>query len=210
MIIRDIPQAALDALKNDVTRVLVFFEVDWPGTPVRAHSGIGERTFMGEVYQGVGEFGGIGDIIEGSGTSPAQLPFTLTVLDSAVVALSMNDAPEGREIAMHLAVLDENRVITHEIPYLVDGYASFLTVKRGDIAKQIPYVITLTCTDWLDRWNQPPENARTTDEAQQHLHPGDRIFSLTELIAGSPSHSLPINTQSGTGGTRGNGSRYEP
>jgi sugar phosphate isomerase/epimerase len=80
-------------------------------------------------------------------------------------------------------------------------------VQRGDLSKDIPYVLQITCSDWFERWNQPPQSARTTNQAQQHLHPGDRIFDLTEIIAASPLSALPVKNiydhrRPGVGGLR--------
>jgi hypothetical protein len=207
MIERNITAAQVAALLADELAAILFVDIDWPGERVRVHTGLGERKFNGETYLGVGELGGVGDFVENTGTSPSQLTVTLKVLDGALVALVMNDSPEGKEIAVHLGILDDNKQIAHEIPYVLDANVSKFGVKRGDIARNIPYVLAITCSDWFVRWNQPPNNARTTNEAQQNIHPGDRIFDLTELIASSPLSSLPVKTQVGNNNNN-NGRRW--
>jgi len=192
MISRNLTTSQINALLSDEVASILFVDIDAASGPVRAHTGLGERPFAGVTYQGIGEFGGIGDVVENEGDSPAQLNLTLKMLDSTVIAMVMNEELEGREVAVHLALLDENKRIEHEIPHIFDGNITKGTIKRGDVAKQIPYILNLTCGDWLDRWNQPADNARTTNAAQQDMHPGDRIFDLTEIIASAPLSSLPI------------------
>lgn len=205
MIDRGITNAAIAAINADESAVRAFAEIDWPGQKVRVHSGWGDRQFMGEEYLGVGEFGGISQVNESPGNSPNQLNLTLTVLDPGLLGNSLNESPEGREVSVHLAVLDEHQRIAHEIPYVFDGNVSRFTVRRGNISKNIPWLFTIGCSDWFERWSQPPENARTTDQAQQHLHPGDRFFSLAEVVAGSPLHALPLKRSSGQFGVNRRG-----
>lgn len=192
MIERGFDNEVISALQNSEVAVLLFVDIDWPGGRVRAHTGLGTREFQGQTYLGVGEFGGVSEVVEAANNSPNQIRITLKVLDAGVVGLVMNNSPEGREVAIHMAVLDENRVFEHEVPYVVDGNVASFDIQRGDLSKDIPYVLQITCTDWFERWSRPPESAKTTDSAQQHLHPGDRFFDLTEVIAAAPLSSMPI------------------
>jgi hypothetical protein len=205
MIDRGLTLPQIAALTKDEVGAILFVDLDTPSGRVLCHTGLGDRPFMGQTYLGIGELGGVGDFTENTGSSPSNMPLTLKLLDPSLVAVAMNETLEGREIVMHLGLLDDNKQIAHEIPYIFDGYVAKKGVKRGDISKSIPYVIRLTCSDWMERWNQPPSNARTTNAAQQNLYPGDRIFDLTEIIAGSSLASLPVkntrtNTRPGKGG----------
>lgn len=192
MIDRGLTNAQILALNKDELSAILFIELDHPSGMVRCHTALGDREFMGQTYLGIGELGGVGDFNENTGSSPTNLPLTLKVLDPTLISDVMNVSPEGREVAVHLALLDDNKRIEHEIPYIFDGNVAKFGVKRGDISKGIPYVLRITCSDWAERWNQPPTNARTTNQAQQNLHPGDRIFDLTEIIAGSSLSQLPV------------------
>ncbi|WP_299072905.1 hypothetical protein [uncultured Paraglaciecola sp.] len=192
MIDRGFSHDAITALQQSEVAVLLFVDIDWPGGRVRAHTGLGTRTFQGQDYIGVGEFGGVSEVVEAANNSPNQIRLTLKVLDASVVGLVMNNSPEGREVAVHMAVLNDDRVIEHEVPFVVDGNVASFDIQRGDLSKDIPYVMQITCSDWFERWSRPPESARTTDSAQQHLHPGDRIFDLTEVIAAAPLSAMPM------------------
>ena len=201
MIERAIPHSAVEKLLENEIAYIVFVDIDWPGGRVRAHTGIGDRPFAGETYIGVGEFGGVGQVSEATDMSPNQLSLSLRVLDSNLVSTILNESPEGREVVLHIGVLDENRVIVEEIPYVFDGDVAGFDLIKGDVDKQIPYQINLRCSDWLERWAKPPDNARTTNNAQQHMYPGDRFFDLTEIISSSPLNRLP--TRRSRGSTRG-------
>lgn len=207
MIDRGYQAAALNALKQPDAALLAFVDIDWPGGAVRVHSGLGERPFAGLIFQGVGDFGGIKNVSERGGNSPNQLTLTLNVMDAGAVGRIMNDSPEGREVHVHMAVLDDNRKIAHEVPFVYDGEVAKCRIKRGNLAKEIPYVISLVCSDWFERWNQAPDLSRTTNEAQQFLYPGDRFFDQTEILASSPLSNLPVRRPRNPNPRRGG---YEP
>ena len=97
---------------------------------------------------------------------------------------------------------DENRQITEGADYFIDAEMVDLKVITGKRAANKPAVIKITINDWFERWAQPVEVVKTTDAAQQELHPGDRFFDLVEVIAGSPLSSLPVKTNYGGGGRR--------
>lgn len=205
MIDRGLSPELINALNQDELSALLFVDLVARSGRVMCHTGLGDRVFMSETYLGIGELGGVGDFTENTGSSPTSLPLTLKIHDPSLISLVMNESLEGCEISVHLALLDEYKHIEHEIPYVFDGNVTKVGIKRGDVDKGLPYVVRLTCGDWSERWNQPPSNARTTDAAQQNLHPGDRIFDLTEVIASSSLASLPVknNTNYRNQGGRG-------
>ncbi|GAB5378960.1 MAG: hypothetical protein Alis3KO_01050 [Aliiglaciecola sp.] len=196
MIERPFSQAGIDSFKQSEIRPLAFVDLDWNGERVRAHSGLGTRPFLGQDYLGVGEFGGISKLTEKPGESANTLTLTLKILDPAIVALVTNEPGEGGDVFIHMANLNAQRQIEHELPYLFDGYIIRAGVKRGDVDKGIPAILSITCADWMENWNKPSEMAYISDGSQQYKHPGDRIFDLVETIAGTPAHALP--TKSGT------------
>lgn len=194
MITRQFSPVMLEALTGTPQRALAFVEMDWPNGWVRVHSGVGERIYNGETYLGIGELGSIGNIKEDGNSSANRLKLTLSILDQSLLADIFNNDPNGRDCFIHLVAFDENRQILEGYDYFYDGEMVDVDIKRGKPAKGLPARITVTCSDWYERWSTAPESARTTDAAQQHLYPGDKFFDQIEVIAGSPLHSLPFKT----------------
>ncbi len=202
MIERVITPTMMEAAKASPSRLLAFAEIETNSGWVRVHSGHGERQYNGQSYLGLGEYAGISQFSENANTSSNQLKLSLKVLDQALLADALNEDLTGYDCYIHLVAFDENRRIIDGADYVVDAEIVDMTISRGDINKQIPSVIQLTVSDWIERWAQPAEAAKTTDAAQQHLHPGDKFFDQVEVISGSPLSSLPTKTNYRGGGRR--------
>lgn len=194
MITRLLSPAMIDAAKAVPSRLLVFAEIEYENGWLRLHTGLGERVYKGKTYYGVGEFAGIGKYSENGNNSSSRITLSLKLRDLAVFTELMNFRPIGHDCYMHLVAFDEDRKIIEGADYVVDGESVDYKARRGDEEKKIPALATLTVSDWMERWMQPTNAAKTTDAAQQILHPGDKFFNLVEVIAGSPLSSLPTKT----------------
>lgn len=194
MIERVITPAMMEAAKASPSRLLAFLEVDAESGWVRVHSGHGERPYKGETYYGLGEYAGMSAFSENANSSSNRLRLMLKIMDPALLAEVMNESLNGKDCFIHLVAFDEHRRIIDGVDYVIDGEIVDGKVKRGDITKQIPSIMEFTVSDWIERWAQAADAAKTTDEAQQDMHPGDRFFDLVEVIAGSPLSSLPVKT----------------
>lgn len=56
---RGTPSALLASISGPYFHPIVLAFIDWPGEPLRAHSGRGDIVFAGQTWIGVGRFGGI-------------------------------------------------------------------------------------------------------------------------------------------------------
>lgn len=199
MIERVITPTMLEAAKATPTRLLAFAEIETSSGWVRVHTGRGERIYNGQSYLGVGEFAGISSFSENASSSSNRTQISLKVLDPALLSEVMNVDFNGYDCYVHLVAFDEYRKITEGVDYVIDAEIVDGKVKRGNASKQIPSIINLTLSDWIERWSQAADAPKTTDAAQQDLYPGDRFFDLVEVIAGSPLSSMPFKSNYGAG-----------
>ena len=202
MIESAISPTMLEAAQASPSRLLAFAELNFKSGWVRVHTGVGSRVYNGQTYLGIGELGSIGRVRENASQSGNRTTLSLVVRDPSLLREVMNEDPNGRECFIHLVAFDENRQITEGADYFIDAEMVDLKVITGKRAANKPAVIKITINDWFERWAQPVEVVKTTDAAQQELHPGDRFFDLVEVIAGSPLSSLPVKTNYGGGGRR--------
>ena len=212
MIESAISPTMIEAAQASPSRLLAFAELNFRSGWVRVHTGVGTRIYNGQTYLGLGELGGIGRIRENASASGNRTTLSLVVHDTALLSEVMNEDPTGRECFIHLVAFDENRQITEGANHFIDAEMVDLKVVRGKRSANKPAVIKITINDWFERWAQPVEVVKTTDAAQQELHPGDRFFDLVEVIAGSPLSSLPVKTNYGSPGkhsTRGKNGAYQ-
>jgi len=184
-------------LSTDPKRQLVFAELEFPSGWVRAHTGVGERTYNGQVYLGVGELAKIGKFKESAGKSPNGFEVSMMFDDLTLFSDIVNEDPTGLTARLHLIGLDENRRIQGGA-LLFDGFNGGLSVKKGK-----PFTATLRLTDWYERWSNPVRNARISDAAQQAIHPGDKIYDQVEKLAKGIESDVPGQH---VGGSAGGGS----
>ena len=203
MIDRAITPTMINAANANPSRLFAFVELNFKSGWARVHTGVGTREYNGKTYLGIGELGSIGRVRENASQSGNRTTLSLLVRDHSLLSEVMNEDPSGRECFIHLVAFDENRQITEGVDYFVDAEMVDLKVVRGKQSANKPAIIKITINDWLERWAQPVEVVKTTDAAQQELHPGDRFFDLVEVIAGAPLSSLPVKTNYGSPGTRG-------
>lgn len=175
-------------------RLRIFGSLQFPSGWVRAHTGLGERTYLGNVYQGIGELASIGKFKETGGRGASTLDVSLVVHDMSLFADVVNEDPNGGDAQLHLVAFDENLQIVGGA-LLFDGYIASAGLKRGR-----PFTISLRLSDWWERWSQPVQNARMTDEAQQAMYPGDRFFDQVEKIAKGIDSDVPGRSVGGGSG----------
>lgn len=203
MITRAISIEMQEAMAANPLRILAFIEINL--TPVvRVHTGLGDRYLDGEKYIGIGELVSIGSVKEAPNMSANRVSINMKILDQALLTESLNTNMTGVEVYMHLAALDELRKITAHQMFFYEGEIANKTLTKGNLKKEIPYLLKLTVSDWYERWSRPANAARCTNAAQQALYPGDKFFDQVEAIASAPLSDIPIKGSGVTNPNIGN------
>lgn len=183
---------------TDPKRLLVFARIEFPEATIRAHSGVGDRTYLGQVYKGVGTMANVSAIKENGGRSANRISLSIRHDDPSLFSQVVNQNPIGRECELHLVKLDKDRqIVGGEL--LFSGEIADYTLEKGK-----PYTISVTASDWFEIWGKPVDNSKVTDQSQQHRHPGDRIFDQVEKIAQGIDDTIP-GRRIGSRGRRGGG-----
>jgi len=77
-LMRDVPAAMMAAIEKGDFYPIAMVYLDWPGGAVRAHSGVGDLSYDGKTWRGVGGFGGID--VPAESASLVSSTATLTLL----------------------------------------------------------------------------------------------------------------------------------
>lgn len=150
--------------------VLVY--VDWPGAPVRAHTGVGELSWNGQTWAGVGDFAGIQLPQEAAGAAADAATLTLVGLpDELDDYLDDNPRNVAAEIWFGATTERAGNVLVGE-PFsafggYVDAMGGTLEVGGGELRRGVR----------LSLGSGAPQRATGavyhTDEDQSGAYPGD-------------------------------------
>jgi hypothetical protein len=156
---------AIDAAK--VSPIMLFY-ADFPSGAVRAWTGYGDLIWDSNTYAGVGTFGGVDRIDEGTDQAARGVVFTLSGIPSALIAIALADAYQGRTCSLWLGAMDANNAIIAD-PYLFfSGRMDVMEIEdSGDTA-----TIRLTGENRLIDLNRARAR-RYTHEDQQIDYAGD-------------------------------------
>lgn len=159
----------VDWLSRDRVTVAIAANIQFESGTVYVHSGTGTLILGGHVYYGMGRMGSVDDASETSTTSPTQVKMTLSGLDMALFATTLNERCVGRNAEIYLVAMDDNGVV-QVADLLFKGRVSSTGATAGG-TNALQYTISNIFEDW-----QRPFPDRYTDESQQAAYPGDRIF----------------------------------
>ena len=181
------------ALARDTVRPVMAVEIDWPGAPARAHTGVGNITLDGKVFKGVGDLGGISAVKQSHGESPSRLKLTISGFDGSVTGELMRASYIGRRVTLWMVALDRDLQV-EAAQVIWRGSISDSGVSAGK-----SYALNITASNRLEDWDRKRAD-RFTDESQQARHPGDRIFIYMPAMAeypiywGSDKEAVPLKS----------------
>ncbi len=139
-------------------------------------TGPGPLEWDGNTYQGVGSLGSIGTISEGTDVEAAGTSVTLSGIDPALLAASLEDVKSGGDARLWLSFFDSNGNL--QAPYqMFRGVVDQPTVSLDDKTLSI----TLTLESPMINL-QRPNNRRYTTADQAIDYPDDSAFDSVEKL----------------------------
>lgn len=176
-------QAVVDIIVRGNFRAVFAAQLDFVDGMVYAHTGLGELVVDGITYQGVGNFGEVGQIQESSSSSsPMSTDLTLNGLDTSILSSTTIKGCRGRFGRLLFIVMDE-----------AGNYAADVLFSGRMDAAQIGYggnsedgnKITVPIIDRMAEWSRTGTE-RWTDESHRARHEGDRFFFAVAQLASWP------------------------
>lgn len=160
------------ALKNAITATqvspVILFYANFPSGAVRAWSGYGNLVFDGNTYTGVGDFGGVSEITEGTDQAARGVQFMLSGIPSSLVSTALSEEYRGRTCSLWLGALNSSGALIADPYLLFSGRMDTMSIELGgDTAS-----ITLTGENRLIDLKRVRAR-RYTHEDQQIDYPGD-------------------------------------
>lgn len=178
----DVSAAETKRMDGPAPHFAVF--LDFPDDPVYAWSGLGDISFNGQTWSGVGGLGQISGLVENSQLNAESVTFTLTGIPSAnhdLVRDSLSTYFLGRRALIYILFVDEIYQIKATPRVIWAGRMDVPTIT--DDGQSI--TINLTAENILVGLGGSSVSYYT-DEDQQARHPGDRFFEYNAAIQGRP------------------------
>ena len=167
--------AATQASAQYYTLILMGkFEFD---EPVYAHTGIGELTYDGNTYLGVGDFGEIGEVREAEAIGPLSLSIGLALPNASYLAEAMDAGNYGDLVTIYAAYRADDGTLVADPWVAWAGWYEFSTIIAGSQnAISVTAQHDLSILDEID-------GSRFTDEDQRARYPADLSFRFIHEMA---------------------------
>jgi len=172
---RDLNPATETASQADAIHPVLFVKLEFPDGDVLVHSEIGDLSFGGDTYTGVGLLGNVGTVEEDSELARTPLALTLSGIPTSMVSVVLNQQYQGRPATLSLGYLD---LVTSQLVgdpvTLYRGRMDTVVVEQGESLSA-----SLTVESRFAAWDRP--NVRRYNDAdQQGRYPGDLGLQFVE------------------------------
>jgi hypothetical protein len=174
---RDLASLTLAAGKAEVVRPVLLVRLDFASGVVRATSAPFDIRMNGETYLGVGTLGAVSGVAEGAELQGYAIELTLSGVPPEMVALTLQDAYQGRDAQLYLGLLNDAHQLAGSPVLLFRGRMDTLDLQLGTTA-----TLTLTVQSRLSDWERP-RLLRYTHEQQQADYPDDKGFEFIAQMA---------------------------
>lgn len=161
-------------------RLLAYF--DFPSGEVRVWTGLGNLSWDGETWSGIGTFGTFNPAQGGTDISAQGAEFGLSGIPSSLISAALGDAYQNRDCSVWLACLDSGGSVV-STPYQWQGRMDTMVIDEKGETSDIRLTAESRLID-LDR----PRIRRYTNEDQQQEYGGDRGLEFVAAIADIPIH----------------------
>jgi hypothetical protein len=177
---RGFSTAVVNALKSNNVKIVTFAELDFSSGTIYTHDGIGTYTWGGNDWLGVGDFGSVSSIQEGSEVSPYSVSISLSGLDPTLTGAALTEDYFMRDVTIYMGLLDEDDALIEDPTQIWSGFMDVMSLTAGASGGDS---ITLTCESELAKFDRSA-NLRYTHANQQKRSTGDLFFEFLKSIEG--------------------------
>jgi hypothetical protein len=174
---RDLHVDLAAALDDATVRPILLFEGEFASGWLYFWTGIGDLSYGGNTYTGVGTLIGLDRIQETSEIKAAGVSVSLQGIDSTMISVALSELRQNRTGAIRFALLDASEAISGDAFTVFEGRLDIGEIQeRPDGA-----VISLRYENHLIDLERARER-RYTHEDQQIDYPGDRGFEYVPAL----------------------------
>ncbi|WP_115720201.1 hypothetical protein [Gallaecimonas mangrovi] len=168
-----------EMLRNKYITAILMARLDFVSGIVAVHSGVGDVTFDGAVYKGIGVLGQVSQVKQSNAVKPYTLRLTLSGIPQELAQTAITEKYQGRDGRLYIGAMDSFAQVT-ATQLLFRGRMDVMPINLGN-PSTIALDINSRSTDW-----KRAKNGRYTDADQQAKYPGDKFFEYVAQMAEKP------------------------
>jgi hypothetical protein len=172
---RDINSSTLAAAQASSIHPVIFAKLEFDDGTVNVHTELGDITWGGDTYTGVGKIGSIGTAEEVSDLSLTNIALGLSGLPTDLVSAFFNQKYKGRRATIYLGYLSLTTRVLVDTPTIL--YRGIMD--KPDFVRGKTFSITLTIANRFAKWNSAVVR-RYNNADQQNRYPGDKGLEFIE------------------------------
>jgi len=178
---RAFPAATAAAFALPHVSVITFAKLEFASGTSYVHNGLGTYTWGGFDWLGVGDFGSVSRLEEGSDVSPYGITLTLSALDATMAGVALTEDYFMRGVTIYIGALSADDVLLNDPLQIWAGVMDVMTLTVGSESGDS---ITLVCESELAAFERS-SGLRYTTQAQQRFYSGDLFFEFLPMIEGA-------------------------
>lgn len=172
---RDLSATNEAAAQADTIAPVLFLDLGFDSGAVRVHSWLGNITWGGNTYTGVGMLGQVNTIEEDSELARTPLSLTLSGIPTSMISVLLNDHYQGRTATLYLGYLGTDTLQLVDDPFIL--YRGRMDTPEIDQGETL--TITLSVESRFAAWDRP-QVRRYNNADQQSRYPGDLGLGFVE------------------------------
>lgn len=172
----------LDAIRASEATGHVFVYFDHPEGEIRVWSGIGERTWLGETWSGIGGLGRVGGVEYTGELREHEVTIELSRVDMTLLGLASTGI-QGRTVTVFLRWEKLDGRFFDDYLTMWKGLADYAVSSEAQRSGSVQTAtLQIICRSPLADWRNAAGVAYTNEE-QQVLYPGDTGFDrIPDLV----------------------------
>lgn len=159
------------AFQSQVIRPALFVEIHFLNGPSYLWSGLGDLSWNGQTWRGVGSLGSVSTVEEGTDIQARGVTLALSGIDSNLLAGALQELVQELPVFIYLGLFDDTTTL---IPDPIVMWAGRTDQPLIEVSGATA-TITLNCESRLLEMNVLVDRRYTTDDAQL-VAPGDQAF----------------------------------
>lgn len=165
---RTLTAAVETAIVADNVIQIDLVQMEFTSGAVRVHNGVGNITYAGNVYSGIGKLGQIDEDAEGQEMKATGARFSLSGVPNDVISIALNENYQGKIVTHWIGLLDEQHRLIADPVIRFKGRMDTMAIEVGQTSS-----VTVTAEDLMADWDRPRVR-RYNDSDQKAEYAGDR------------------------------------